>query len=337
MAAAPFNKPSADVILRSSDRVDFHVHKVILEEVSPFFADLFSHAHASPLSLTPNIEHSNDYVESGDSGYVESRDTPLIGVIEHSTVLEPLLRSLWPAANYKFRSLDALKPAIAAADKYQMDDVLLSYRQQLINRFARTEPLRVYAIGAQYWMDDVMRAAARSSLSLSTTEAEEYVHELRDISGRDYFVLLDYRRRCVSAAKKMLGDLSWLIDGPWTFTQCNTCARDATTLYTLRGSTVQVKVTVWMTSHFQRLTSELLNRPCGEAIKTPSLCDETLIQATKCDYCRRVVHDHLRLFMQTLGTTLDQRIDEVRLSVTLEHSLLIVFLTDSSVGPLNVP
>ncbi|KAI0730833.1 hypothetical protein C8Q76DRAFT_340112 [Earliella scabrosa] len=314
MAAAPFNKPSADVILRSSDRVDFHVHKVILEEVSPFFADMFSHAHASPLSLAPNIEHSNDYVESGDAGYVESRDTPLIGVIEHSTVLEPLLRSLWPAANYKFKSLDALKPAIAAADKYQMDDVLLSYRQQLINRFARTEPLRVYAIGAQYGMNDVMRAAARSSLSLSTTKAEMYVHELRDISGRDYFMLLDYRRRCVSAAKKILGDLSWLVDERrWTFTQCNKCARDAT-LYTLRGSTVQVTVSFWMASHLQRLTSELIDRPCCEAIKAPALCDETLIEATRCDYCRRRVHEHLRVFMTNLNITLDKIIDEIPLS-----------------------
>ena len=38
----PFNKPTADVILRSSDDVDFRVHKVILAEASPVFEGMFS-------------------------------------------------------------------------------------------------------------------------------------------------------------------------------------------------------------------------------------------------------------------------------------------------------
>lgn len=37
VASAPFNKPSADVILRTSDGVDFHVHKMLLSLASSFF------------------------------------------------------------------------------------------------------------------------------------------------------------------------------------------------------------------------------------------------------------------------------------------------------------
>ena len=41
-AQPPFDKLSADVILRSSDRVDFRVHRTILVEASPVFSDMFS-------------------------------------------------------------------------------------------------------------------------------------------------------------------------------------------------------------------------------------------------------------------------------------------------------
>ena len=40
-AASPFDKPSADVILRTSDFVDFYVHKVVLSLASAFFEDMF--------------------------------------------------------------------------------------------------------------------------------------------------------------------------------------------------------------------------------------------------------------------------------------------------------
>ncbi|KAI0732150.1 hypothetical protein C8Q72DRAFT_753347, partial [Fomitopsis betulina] len=40
-APAPFNRSSADVILRSSDLVDFRVRKGILAEASSVFDDMF--------------------------------------------------------------------------------------------------------------------------------------------------------------------------------------------------------------------------------------------------------------------------------------------------------
>jgi hypothetical protein len=38
----PFNIPDANIIIRSSDLVDFRVHKSVLAMVSPFFTDLLS-------------------------------------------------------------------------------------------------------------------------------------------------------------------------------------------------------------------------------------------------------------------------------------------------------
>ncbi|KZP24507.1 hypothetical protein FIBSPDRAFT_713764, partial [Athelia psychrophila] len=41
-AAAPFDHPDGDIILRASDSVDFRVFKLFLSFASPFFRQLFS-------------------------------------------------------------------------------------------------------------------------------------------------------------------------------------------------------------------------------------------------------------------------------------------------------
>jgi BTB/POZ domain len=40
--SAPVSQHGSDVILRSSDHVDFYVYKIVLSLVSPFFEDMFS-------------------------------------------------------------------------------------------------------------------------------------------------------------------------------------------------------------------------------------------------------------------------------------------------------
>lgn len=52
-AASPFDKsaPGADLVLRSSDSVDFFVSKAVMAIVSPVFRDMFIVAEQTPLSL----------------------------------------------------------------------------------------------------------------------------------------------------------------------------------------------------------------------------------------------------------------------------------------------
>ncbi|KAI0698249.1 hypothetical protein BC835DRAFT_1466668 [Cytidiella melzeri] len=55
IAGDPFNLPTADVVFRTSDHVDFHVHKLILSIASPFFTGMFSLPQPSS-TLSINIE-----------------------------------------------------------------------------------------------------------------------------------------------------------------------------------------------------------------------------------------------------------------------------------------
>ena len=57
-ASPPFDKQSADVILRTSDTVEFYVRKAILEEASMVFADIFS-MHQAQRKLDTVYEQHN--------------------------------------------------------------------------------------------------------------------------------------------------------------------------------------------------------------------------------------------------------------------------------------
>lgn len=74
--------PHADVIIRSSDSVDFRVRKAILSEVSAFFEDLFS---------LPQVDTDSSSSLSNNSGPTVD-GLPVIPVAENEKTLSLFLR-----------------------------------------------------------------------------------------------------------------------------------------------------------------------------------------------------------------------------------------------------
>ncbi|KAJ7501149.1 hypothetical protein B0H11DRAFT_755389 [Mycena galericulata] len=86
----PFDEVGTDIILRSSDGVDFHVYRVVLSLASPFFKQMFS--LPQPESATP---------------------VPVIPVAEASGILDLVLRLWYPGANpATFTGLEQLAQVI---------------------------------------------------------------------------------------------------------------------------------------------------------------------------------------------------------------------------------
>lgn len=52
----PFDSTDADVILRSSDGTDFHLHRVILSLVSPVLGAMFSLPQPDPAPKVPVVQ-----------------------------------------------------------------------------------------------------------------------------------------------------------------------------------------------------------------------------------------------------------------------------------------
>ncbi|KAH9852627.1 hypothetical protein C2E23DRAFT_711728, partial [Lenzites betulinus] len=142
----PFDNPSADFVLRSDDKVDFHVWRAILREASPIFLDMFSlsqpHAGGQPPTYM---------------------DVPIVHMTESTGTLESLLRYCYPVPDPEFASIDDLKPVLEAARKYQMDYAMRMLAQRLLV-LAEAAPLQAYAVALQFDLDNIAQAAAKLTL-----------------------------------------------------------------------------------------------------------------------------------------------------------------------------
>ena len=323
-AAPPFDSETADIILQTSDRFQFHVWKCILAEASPVFEDMFAlgkpqapHNQQFEITDTPNP----NALAQGQPP-LPHLSVPVIEVPENCTTLLLLLRWIYPPSCHgrlfakPGLDLKSLKPVLAAAHKYQMDGVVTEIADILIDDCSRLGPLRVYAIGARHCLPEVMEAAARATLSLAASDANAYVEELEDISGGAYHRLCEYRRQCVAILANMTQNLVWLGDGGWAFkrtlSDCLCAADPASTRYRFRDVDVEHVLSMWFVEHYKRMALLLQDRPCQEAITDEELYETALKQGSKCPACREVVHNHMRLFSTHMKNEINDRISEVR-------------------------
>ncbi|TBU34034.1 hypothetical protein BD311DRAFT_683194, partial [Dichomitus squalens] len=184
-AAHPFNNPSADLILRTSDNVKFRVWTSILREASPVFADMFA------LGRRPIQPSQLDADSDGGDRKPPLRSSslelePILDLPElTSTTLRSLLLTIYPPPTYAFTSLDDLKAVLSAAHKYQMDAVMDLLKDVLVRHFVKDEALRVFCIATMYNIPSAQEAAARRFLALpANPAAESYVDELQYIDAR---------------------------------------------------------------------------------------------------------------------------------------------------------
>ena len=140
-AAPPFDDRTADLIIRTSDRVDFHVFKVILVEASPAFGAM------SAFTPSENV-----------------RGKPSVKLAESSEVWDSILRILYPTDKMTTLSLCDYLPLLEAARKYDMARVRQSVEERMSHpAVLNTDPLRIYALSCAYELPAVALAAARAS------------------------------------------------------------------------------------------------------------------------------------------------------------------------------
>ncbi|RDX54059.1 hypothetical protein OH76DRAFT_1341806, partial [Lentinus brumalis] len=263
--------------------------------------------------LTDTILRTSDgtSVSSRSDGKLSTSGTAtIIPIPELSIVLDPLLRTCYPPPHPTFSSLDALKPVLAAAHKYQMEGVQEYLTKELLEH-ARTAPLRAYVIAVRFDMHHAAEAAARDFLGLKV--ADDYVPELEDLSAGSYHRLLAYRKRCYQTLADMISSrLSWLSERQpmWQFLVCG-CAREGFTVNLRDSPDVQRTVAVWFWQHYRRIGVLLAERPCRAALNDPKLNDRAVMEASACAACRLRVQDDLSTFTSYLLEEIDRRLAAV--------------------------
>jgi len=175
----PLDVPDANLILRSSDLVDFRVHKSLLAMASPFFKDLLSLPQPS------------------DSEPVDG--LPVVQLPEDAELLRILVSMLYPVCPVTPNSYDKVLYLLAACQKYDMVQVQSSIRAE-VNRGSfpvpvGTEAFRAYAIASSKGLVPETEDAARRTLDYPMT-FKCLGEGLRSFEGWALRDVAHFRKRC---------------------------------------------------------------------------------------------------------------------------------------------
>ena len=190
--------PNADIVLQSSDHVNFRVHRVILVTSSSFFRDMFS---------LPQPE--NDIAPDG---------LPVLRLSETAEVLNSLISMLYPVPPDMPRSTDNILALLSATDKCDMAAVQSFIwtevsHEGLLSPTDSAGVFYMYAVMCNKRLIPEMEAAARLSLDHPLT-FESLGEVLRLFSGWALRGLAEFRLRCNRDLGSLMDSYSDCQDGP---------------------------------------------------------------------------------------------------------------------------
>ncbi|KAH9893461.1 hypothetical protein C8Q73DRAFT_697019 [Cubamyces lactineus] len=183
-ASEPFNREDADFIIRSSDKVDFYVHRIILALASPVFASM--------LTLPQ---------PSGTDAH-----QPAVEVVEDSETLDAFLRVCYPLPDPELTSLDVIRKVLGAATKYEAVAVSASMRRMLLHpKLLENNPLRIFAIACCFGLESEAQAAAEKAV-INNRVSGRICSELDEITAGAYHRLLQLNRTRKTVKSKAPGN-----------------------------------------------------------------------------------------------------------------------------------
>lgn len=182
-ASRPFDDRKGDLIIRSSDHVDFRIPAVILYFASPFFASM----------LEIGQTRSNESERAQPDGDEIRDGCRVVPVSEDSDTLDPLLRIIFPQEDPTLDDLPTVSVVLAAALKYDMVKATTLAKAKL-RSFVPQEPLRVWAIAIRNRFEDDARLAADEVCRQAITALDVFPPEMQDIQAGPYYRLLRYQR-----------------------------------------------------------------------------------------------------------------------------------------------
>lgn len=284
-APSPFDAPDADIILRSSDNVDFRVHRSLLAHWSPHWASVL-HSHRP----------------DGSSWLGSSKGVPIVGVDEDAATTSLLLRYIYPGHNgaLDVRSAFNLLPA---ARKYTIVPAIRDAKK-VVAEFADEYPLRAYAVAEWLHMDAELRTAAEATLRLPLEDTYDPI--LEQMRAGPYARLLAYHRRCTKAATAPLDDLRWMVDTAkkdgwipaWATCTNHACPK--------RNNTA-----VWYWEHLQTTRNALARAPCRDTLEDLTLIEDTLRTARACAFCASTARKDLEKFNELLAERVERDVEVV--------------------------
>lgn len=282
-APSPFDHPEADIILQSSDIVNFRVFKLFLSLASPVFETMFK----LPQPAAGTNEDTKDSL-------------PVVSVQENSKTLDTFLRFCYPstlAEDPSLENLTDIKAILGAARKYSLDLIERKVCQALASpKVLEAEPLRCFAIARNARLRHETITAARYTLRLPLIPA--YFAEIDMITASDLLALLTYHKDCSTAVAGLLLNFGWvrshygILSGPkWLVPDCR-CARSTDAKVKLWGN---APLSWWIT--YVEETFELLkDAPSGVIVKSEVEKTIKKVRSGGCATCSAGVKTNMEEF-----------------------------------------
>lgn len=326
-ADIPFSPSShaVDVIIRSSDDVDFYVMKGLLALSSPeFFGTMFS---------LPQPEE-NIQTQGG---------LQIVPVTEESKTLRILLLSCYPQGFYDETSDgDVITKAILAARKYAMDVAEKVLMQALLSHPVLVEkPLHMYALACHHGLHDLVRVAARNTLRFPVSKLSPSA-ELDYISGMDVYRLLEFRSRCVKEIWNWYfttgiycvflenhprgPDIKFIWWDSHTRTENppdspgQTCVMVYSGVSMLDewnvrrcdlGYSIEITSATWWRRFIMTMIEGVQIAPSREAVFNNEIYHRAITEAVSCETCSPYASDHLDEFRRQFAQALDEAVTRV--------------------------
>jgi hypothetical protein len=296
-----FDDPGADVILRSSDNIDFRFFRLLLSRASPVFADMFK---------LPQPEEGM----GGD----ERRDG--LQVIENlgmkGDILKKLLMYCDPRCAPKLTTIDEKLRLFEMARKFEMAGVARRVGIEAAPRGVLSQkhgPLRAFAI-ACLRLEAVAREAAKATLQIPLSE-RSYLPELELIPASTLQRLHDYHFSCLNAARRVPEDYpQWIVRWDFAWFQCTNRMCRLDTKY---GGRV---VATWWADYMKAVCEAFKERPSSSTVLRPEVLEAALASAGRCDTCRPRAFRELKRFGEDIfAPQVEKVISEVSGDVFVWH------------------
>lgn len=305
LAASPFNYANADIILRSSDDVDFRAHKLILSMASPVFESMFPFPHPAA-----SAEDNQDGL-------------PIVRLAEKCRTLDSLLRICYPTPDPELDDFEDIAAVLGAAKKYDMEAGSAFALKELMRlEILEKDPFSVFLVTHRLKLRTETLAAAKAMLRHAhpiPTHGNEVPEGLHDMPATVLFQLVQYLERCKQQALRLSRDHEWWDDNrTLLYAPCTRCepALDSCNgpiyleNYELDVRSVQAalnQVVTRMACRSPALQAAFLRRIL-------LLVDE---KSVSCTTCRQNLHYAVRGLSYTVVKMIELRIDKVRIPPSL--------------------
>jgi len=301
-SSEPYKVPEAlndlngDIILRSSDQVEFRVSRWPLQHLYPVFSDMFRLPNPSPLeSSTPHT----------------------VQMDETAPVIEALLRLAYPIDPpivQDFRTMALITEAIV---KLQAERRCRWWIRMTVESLIPVNPWALYAIllafgrkGCDYNFEDEIRIAARGTVGRPVVRPWD---EARLITAADYDRLLMYHSECGDTVLDAQNEI-WAKAGtqwPWFNGHCSP------SLVTLVGGRCY-RVHQWFYDFRSTVEISLRQQLRGEAIENVHLWYDLLDrdrEAKKvCSSCAKSCASQMPAYAKALSKFSEEAISQVSCS-----------------------